>query len=400
MRSRRKPIKPQQIAMLEYLGVPYRNQPKATADKQFLLEKYEKLDEEKYAEAYEIIVFHRIPQHLIGNAEAASAKQIGEAIEAAFEGEDAKVTLHAREETRKVVKELEEKVNATMGRIEQSSLGLAKSAIAEASKKFVQHTVKVGSKKPKKIDGVLPEYFDTLLQLAAERKNILLVGPAGSGKTHTAELLAQALELPYASQSCSAGVSESVFTGWLLPIGDSGKFAHVASAFLNCYENGGVFLLDEIDRADPNVAVFLNQALANGRFFLPQRFEKPEVVKHPDFIAIAAGNTFGGGADAIYHSANALDGSTLDRFRMGTIAVDYSPAVEQTLVDPAILEWGLKVRAVIVKHKMRRIMSTRVLIDATDMMERQDWTLDKIADTYFGDWSREEMVLLRNEVAL
>jgi len=108
------------------------------------------------------------------------------------------------------------------------------------------------------------------------------------------------------------------------------------------------------------------------------------------FVAIAAGNTFGGGADAIYHSANALDGSTLDRFRMGTIGVDYSTTVEEELVEPSILQWGRKVRSVIREHKLRRIMSTRVMLDATDMMRNQDWDIEQIQETYFGDWSPEE----------
>lgn len=390
----RKIIKPQQIAMLEYLGVPYRKQPKPTAEKTYLLQKYETLDAVKYTEAYSIIVNHRIPDSLVSDGKAIEAHKVAELVQGAWEGEEAKITLGANEQIRTAVKKLTASYDSMMADVRQGSLKVAEEAITEASKKFITHQVKVGNKKPVKVNGVLPEYFDKLLQLAQQRVNILLVGPAGCGKTHTAALLAQALGLPFASQSCSGGVSESVFIGWLLPTGNNGKFTHNASAFLNMYENGGVFLLDEMDRADPNVMVFLNQALAQDEFYLPQRFDNPKVKKHKDFVAIGAANTFGGGADGIYHSANALDGSTLDRFRIGTIAVEYSAAVETELVDPEILTWGLKVRSVIANHNLRRIMSTRVMLDASNMKRNQEWTLDDVANSYFGDWSQEEKLLV------
>ena len=391
-------IKPQQIVMLEYFGMPYRKQPKAAQEKLDLLEKMEKLDPVKFEEAYSVVVLHRLPDKLENDSDAISAHKLGEVIAGMFEGENAKVALSGQEESRIAIAKIRSEYKDKMETFSSDAIRIARDAIAEASKKFITHTVKVGNKKTKKMTAVLPVYFDKLLQLAVERRNILLVGPAGCGKTHTAALLAEALDLPYGSQSCSAGVSESVFTGWLLPIGDNGKFGHVMSLFLKCYEEGGVFLLDEMDRADPNVAVFLNQALAQDSFYLPQRFENPQVKKHPDFIAIAAANTFGGGADAIYHSANALDGSTLDRFRMGTLAVDYDTNVEQSLVEADVLDWGLKVRETIAKHRMRRIMSTRVMIDASVMMRNQDWTLEDVEATYFSDWTPEEKAIYARDI--
>lgn len=37
------------------------------------------------------------------------------------------------------------------------------------------------------------------------------------------------------------------------------------------YEEGGVFLLDEVDAADANVLLVINQALANGHLPVPNR---------------------------------------------------------------------------------------------------------------------------------
>ena len=387
-------IKPQLIAMLDYLGVPFRDQPKNVGEKKYLLDKYQKLDPEKYKEAYSIIVQHRIPEHLVGDAKAVQASKVAELVEGVWESEKNKISMHATNKTDEAIKALRSEYRNSMQNIEKDARTKAEEAIKEASKRFVTHQVKIGDAEPTTIHGVVPEYFDTMLQLAAQRMNILLVGPAGCGKTHTAAQLAEALNLDYASQSCSAGVSESVFTGWLLPTGENGKFSHAPSAFLNIYEHGGVFLLDELDASDPNTAVFLNQALANDGFFLPQRFDNPRVNKHKDFIAVGAANTYGGGADAMYHARNALDASTLDRFRMGTIPVGYSAVVEESLVDGEVLEWGRRIRAAIESHRMRKIMSTRVMLDATEMKRAQDWDMKKINGTYFADWSKEERLMI------
>jgi len=273
-----------------------------------------------------------------------------------------------------------------------------KKAAEEVKRIEIVHHVKVGTDPVVQLKEVLPEAFDTLLQLAVERQNILMVGPAGCGKTHTASLLAKALNLPYASQSCSAGMSESALIGWLLPTGANGKFAYVQSKFVELYENGGVFLLDEIDGADPNVLIYINQALANDSFFLPQRFEKPEVKKHKDFIAIAAANTFGTGATALYTARNSLDAATLDRFKVGTVEMEYSAAIEEKLVDAELLKWGRQVRSCINKHGLRQIMSTRVLLDATKMKRNQNWSVAKIHENYLRAWSKEERAIVNGSV--
>lgn len=185
-------------------------------------------------------------------------------------------------------------------------------------------------------------------------------------------------------------MSESALSGWLIPTGENGKFEYIQSEFVRIYENGGVFLFDEMDAADPNVIIFINQAIANGKFSLPIRHENPTVRAHKDFVAIAATNTFGGGADAMYHARNALDAATIDRFKVGMMAIDYSKAVEEQLVDPEILRWGRAVRDSIKTHKLRRLMSTRVMLDMTKLKTEQDFELSELADDYFLDWSPEE----------
>ncbi len=249
-----------------------------------------------------------------------------------------------------------------------------------------------------KIPGVTHQAFERVLKGAALRQNVLLVGPAGCGKTKLAHQIADALHLPFASLSCSAGMSESQLLGWLLPVGEGGKFEYVASDFVTAYENGGVFLLDELDAADENVLLVLNQALANGGFFLPQRRANPQVKRHPDFVCIAAANTFGHGADMTYAGRNRLDGATLDRFRANIIPMDYDAKLEKQLVDAELLSWGANIRAAIADKKLRRVMSTRALIDFTAQKQAHGFGIKECEASYFADWTRDELTKIGKQI--
>ncbi len=235
---------------------------------------------------------------------------------------------------------------------------------------------------------VRPE-FAAVLADAADGLNISLVGAAGCGKTHFAHQIAEALGREFASISCTAGMSESEIKGWLLPIGENGKFEYLESDFVRLYENGGVFLFDEIDAADSNTLLFINQALANGGFNLPIRRGATRVKRHPDFVCIGAANTYGTGANMTYAGRERLDESTIDRFRAATYELDYDTAFEQAAVEPSLLAWGWHVRDRIKACKLSRVMSTRFLLDATKQMKRGK-SLDAIKATFFTGWKADE----------
>ena len=146
---------------------------------------------------------------------------------------------------------------------------VVKAALAAAPKQtFVQPVMG----EAKKVKGLTHAAFQRVYTLASLRQNVLLVGPAGCGKTQLAEQVADALGLPFSFLSGSAGMSESQLQGWLLPVTEGGAFSYVPSSFVTAYETGGVFLLDEIDAADENLLLVINAALANGAFAIPQRY--------------------------------------------------------------------------------------------------------------------------------
>jgi len=210
-----------------------------------------------------------------------------------------------------------------------------------------------------------------------------------------AEQVASALGLDFAFIACSAGMSEGQLLGRLVPTGEAGRFEYVRSEFVRCYEEGGVFLFDEIDAADANTLLVLNSALANGRMAVPNRPGQAFAVKHPDFICIAAANTFGTGATRQYVGRNQLDESTLDRFRIGQIEMDYDADVEAALCPDA----ELRERLTAYRHKaraasLRRVVSMRFVRDAY-LMKQAGFSHARIDKALFMGWTADEVAKVK-----
>lgn len=266
---------------------------------------------------------------------------------------------------------------------------------AELAKSSIREIVIKQGEETRKVSGIFHAQFPKLVQLASARKNIFIYGPTGCGKSHVCGQLAEALGLPFAFVSCTAGMSEAQLGGRLLPVGAQGTFEYVISEFIRCYEEGGVFLLDEIDAADPNVLLLVNAALANGHVAVPNRPARPYAKRHKDFICIAAANTVGTGADRLYSGRNKLDAATLDRFQIGKVFLDYDTNVESILCpDDELRTRLLRYRNAVNQHKLERAISSRFLRDAYDM-KQIGWSDVEIDSALFQGWREDEVTKVK-----
>lgn len=236
--------------------------------------------------------------------------------------------------------------------------------------------------------------FSELLGLVEEgHNNLLLVGPAGCGKTTLAKNLAEALGLDFGFISLSAGVTETHLMGRTLPQSD-GSWKFVPSRFVQIYTSGGVYLLDEIDAADANVMVAINAALANGVLVTPDGTVHH---RHEKCLILAAANTWGRGGDLMYVGRNQLDASTLDRFCLATIFVTYDEDLEAALVKAGLdeevgdtlLAWVRSIRGAISRNRLRRVASTRLVVSSIKAL-RKGRSLDDVKARFFQDWSADE----------
>ncbi len=198
------------------------------------------------------------------------------------------------------------------------------------------------------------------------KKNFMLVGPAGCGKTTLACDVAKALSMEFATVSCSAGMPEWHLTGRSMPNLQTGESVYTDSAFVRMYRGGGVFLIDEVDAADANVLIVINAATANGHWDVPGL---GRIARHPNFILLAAANTYGRGADRIYVGRNALDGAFLNRFSGRVFDMDYDRDLEAKLYpNPTVLAAVWKIRERVGELKIRQIVGTRDVESAYDMV--------------------------------
>ena len=224
----------------------------------------------------------------------------------------------------------------------------------------MQVTIQGGSREPGIVSGIRHKMFDPVLQIAALGINQMLVGPAGSGKTTLAAQVAQALNL------------EFYFTGALQTKYDiigfiDGNGIYHRTAFRNAFENGGVFLWDEIDSSDARAMVAFNSALENESADFPDG----NVKRHPDFISIASANTYGRGADRMYIGRNHLDAATLDRFV--SVELDYDEELEKKMLpqDAAVTLWVMQVQRVrenVRSLKLKELISPRASINGSKML--------------------------------
>lgn len=222
--------------------------------------------------------------------------------------------------------------------------------------------IKVGASPKVRVDNAHKILPDVVMAVAAG-VHPFLVGPAGSGKTTLARQVAEALKRPFYAEN--RVTSEYKLVGFM---DATGKY--VRTQFRDAFEKGGGFLLDEVDASDPDVLTALNAALANDFFPFPDKMVK----RHKNFFAIAAGNTYGRGADREYVGRNQLDAATLDRFVV--IDVDYDEQAEMAwATDDDWTMYVQKVRKAALAEKVRLIVSPRASINGGLLlsvgMERQ-----------------------------
>lgn len=180
------------------------------------------------------------------------------------------------------------------------------------------HEIHVNNSAPVTIKGVLHKDFDTVVAMTLDHEPAYLSGPAGTGKSYMAKQLAEALNLPYWFTGCV--LDEVQLKGF---IDANGKYHE--TQFYKAFTTGGIFFLDELDASHESTLILINDCLSNGYFDFPNG----RAEAHPDFHPIAAGNTYGTGADMEYVGRSQLDASTLDRFCL--IPIDYDPEIEAAL---------------------------------------------------------------------
>lgn len=253
--------------------------------------------------------------------------------------------------------------------------------------------VKIGERPDVVINERPHKSFKDVLDASIVERQAFLAGPAGTGKTTLAEQIAKALNLRFGFISCTAGMSEAHLLGRMDAHGN-----YLQSTFVDLYENGGLFLFDEVDAADANTMLTINSALANGMLSVPNRVQKPLAKRSEDFICLCAANTWGFGSND-YAGRNILDQAFLDRFVMSRFFVSYDEDLEREISadfpEVAVIVWAMRANAV--NNKIRRVVSTRAIVSGVRML-KSGKTVRQFVDRFTTGWTEEEKKKLLNGV--
>lgn len=229
--------------------------------------------------------------------------------------------------------------------------------------------------------------LDKVLRVVDQGLSPWLTGGAGVGKTTIAEQVAKSLDLDYSPESFCSQSSKAEMKGYKTANG-----LYESTEFRKRFEEGGVYLLDEVDAANPNILLALNSALSNGIMAFPDGV----VRKHPKFVAIACANTYGNGATAEYVGRQVIDGSSVDRFVKLDIPVDEN--MEAGIVSDLSVDKGAgsmwhgivrAARANVTNYGLKVIVSPRASYHGAKLLNA-GFTFQECVPMTFGSGMKKE----------
>lgn len=179
-----------------------------------------------------------------------------------------------------------------------------------------------------------PPWLPDLQGFVERGEPVLLIGPAGSGKSEAVEQTFAHREQPLHIVSCTQRMTANDLEGATDLVIEDGhqvtKFTPASPAIAS--ENGDGLLLDEADAA-PAEAMYAVYRLIDGRpMHILRKGIDAVIPRDPEFRVVGTQNTEGRGDDrGLYHGRSYQDEAFLDRWK-NTIRVDYPCKEDEVLI--------------------------------------------------------------------
>lgn len=229
---------------------------------------------------------------------------------------------------------------------------------------------------------VKPSWWDYISAYIQSRPAIALVGPAGNGKTTTAEIALTAHGTQYLIMNCTDRTEVNDLVGGLrlTPNGEEWVDGIVTTAF----REGKAVILDEADALDPRVMMALQTALLDPGPEHKSRYiavNGEKVYPASTCPIVMTMNTVGSGANREYVGRNRLDAAGLDRITM--LQTGYENEVEmlqargiKKALAGKIVKWAERTRKAIDDNALRQIVSPRTMLRIAECVESFGWDFD------------------------
>ncbi|SKG76397.1 gas vesicle protein GvpN [Mycobacteroides abscessus subsp. bolletii] len=231
---------------------------------------------------------------------------------------------------------------------------------------YPTRTVVIKDNVTRQIDEATHKQFGDVLTVLSSGENLQLVGGPGVGKTHLVAQAAKALDLPFYVINFHLQSTASELRGYN---DATGNFVPTVVSDWANNPDGGVLLLDELDRSHAGIQAGLNSLLGNRYITLPNRETVHLTDKH---IAVAATNTDGTGPTRDYPAAQPFSAEFRDRFVAMTIEIDESIEMAAAMAKGAneadtkrVVEYVRKIRKAV---KQKAIVGVLVTPRASQKM--------------------------------
>ena len=220
--------------------------------------------------------------------------------------------------------------------------------------------------------------------------NVYLMGKAGTGKTYLAKAIAESvMGQPVFLINCSQWTSPIEIRG-----GQTIK-GYEEGQLIKAWAEGGILILDELPKLDPNTAGLLNDALAetasqpkydaNGKVIektIPyivngrgDKIFKGQDAKNPDlkfrFCVIGTGNTDMMNIGNKYGGNQRQDYSLVDRFAGSFYTIDADPIKEKELIYPYVFNVCNSMRNFLESKDALQSISLRTMLNFNRTFEQE-----------------------------
>lgn len=211
----------------------------------------------------------------------------------------------------------------------------------------------------RKFDGIRD--VDLLRYAREARKNVMLFGPTGPGKTSLVLAYCAADQVPLVTVQCHGAVDPNTFWGGLVIDQETGALkGWQDSEVTEVVRHGGVLYLDEVNFLPSKVAATFH-GLLDKRRQITLLDKGNEVIKaHPHLQVVVAYNPD-------YEGTRPLNAAFKNRFPM-KLRFDYDPVIERELLClPVMQDVAHKLRAAHHAGDLETPISTNMLIEFEEL---------------------------------
>lgn len=187
----------------------------------------------------------------------------------------------------------------------------------------------------RKLDGILD--FDLMNFCMKRKKNLLLRGDTGAGKTMMPMAYAAKYGLAYYSVPCDVSIDPTALFGKFMPTDTIGKFKWSDGPVTELVRHGGILNISEINFMPAKIAASLYQLLDHRRSLTLLGYDGETIKAHPDLLVVADMNPK-------YRGTMELNAAFANRFQVKR-DWGYDDTVESSLIpSDALLDLVRKIR--------------------------------------------------------